>query len=196
MRLVAGLFVGGRASRMGGVAKGLLVAPDGEPIIARTRRLLEGAGATCVLVGAHAAYAGLELDTVPDDPSATGPLAGLLALLAHVGDGQAIAVACDMPLLTRDIVDRLVNAPPAPVVAPRREIPERGWVWEPLVARYDARLVLPVARRFASRGGRKLQLLLDTAGAQPLELRPEDEAALVDWDAPEHLPRAAARETR
>src|SRR5690606_17572789 len=40
-RVVAGIFVGGRGSRMGGLAKGLLEAPDGGPIVARTERMLE-----------------------------------------------------------------------------------------------------------------------------------------------------------
>jgi hypothetical protein len=34
--LFAGIFVGGRGRRMGGVAKGLLVTPDGAPLVERT----------------------------------------------------------------------------------------------------------------------------------------------------------------
>jgi molybdenum cofactor guanylyltransferase len=193
MQLLAGIFVGGRASRMGGVAKGLLVAPDGDPIVVRTRRLLEEAGAECVLVGGHPAYRGLGLEVVPDDPAADGPLAGILALLARAADRTAIAVACDMPFIGRDIARRLVEAPPAPIVAARRRAEEKGRdVWEPLFARY-APSVLPVARDFAKRGERKLQLLLDRAGARPLVLEPAEEAMLTDWDT---LPPAAARDSK
>ena len=196
MHLLAGIFVGGRASRMGGVAKGLLVAPDGEPIVLRTRRILEAAGAECVLVGAHPAYADLGLEVIPDDPAAEGPLAGLLALLARASDrGAAIAVACDMPFIGRDIVRRLVEAPAAPIVAARRWAAERGRdVWEPLFARYSCDpSVLPIARAFASSGERKLQLLLDTAGARALALRPEEEAMLADWDT---LPAVGTRDSK
>ncbi|MBX3206566.1 MAG: NTP transferase domain-containing protein [Labilithrix sp.] len=194
MHPVAGIFVGGRASRMGGIAKGLLVAPDGEPIVARTRRILEEAGAVCVLVGAHPAYFQLGLEVVPDDPGAEGPLAGLLALLARAGDRPALAVACDMPLFGRAIVRRLLEAPLAPIVAPRRRAPELGRdVWEPLFARYDSAVVLSTARALAARGERKLQRLLDAAGAQPLALTPEEEATLTDWDT---LPVAASRDTK
>jgi molybdopterin-guanine dinucleotide biosynthesis protein A len=197
MELVAGIFVGGRASRMGGVAKGLLVSPDGEPILHRTRRILEDAGARCVLVGANAAYADLGWEVLADDASASGPLAGILALLAYAGDRFALAVACDMPLIAPDLVRRLIDAPPAPIVAPRRRdrVHDRE-LWEPLFARYESRTVLPVARVFASEGGRKLQLLLDRAGARALALTSADDLSLTDWDAPGDLPEAAPRGTR
>jgi molybdopterin-guanine dinucleotide biosynthesis protein A len=206
---IAGIFVGGRASRMHGVAKGLLAAPDGSPIVLRTRRILEDLGVSCVLVGAHPAYAELGLETLADDPAAEGPLAGLLALLAHAGPRHALAVACDMPLLTREIVRRLLDAPPAPVVAPRHACAVRDrdatvtggaraarLLWEPLFARYDAPVVLPIARAFAKRGGKRLQLLLDEAGAEPLPLGTSEEETLTDWDAPDDLPQAGARGTR
>ncbi|MCW5835504.1 MAG: NTP transferase domain-containing protein [Labilithrix sp.] len=193
MHLLAGIFVGGRASRMGGVAKGLLAAPDGEPIALRTRRILEEAGATCVLVGAHPAYAGLGLELVLDDPAAEGPLGGLLALLERAGDRAALAVACDMPFLRGELVRRLVDAPSAPVVAPRRQAPEKGRaVWEPLFARYDAPAVLPIARALAARGERRLQRVLDAAGARALALEPGEEATLTDWDT---LPAAGSRDS-
>jgi molybdopterin-guanine dinucleotide biosynthesis protein A len=189
MQLVAGIFVGGRASRMGGVAKGWLMSPEGEPIVRRTRRILEAAGASCVLVGAHSGYAELRLDALPDDAAAEGPLAGLLALFTHAADRHALAVACDMPFFSASLVRRLIDAPPAPVVAPRRRDRVRGLdVWEPLFARYDARAVLPSARAFAVGGGRKLQGWLDDVGARPLVLTPEDEEELEDWDAPADLP--------
>ena len=188
--LIAGIFVGGRGSRMGGIPKGLLLAPDGEPIVLRTRRLLEAAGASVLLVGTHPGYAGLGLERLSDDASATGPLAGLLALLRRAGGGAAIAVACDMPRLSPGLVRRLVEeAPDAPVVAPRRQVPGRGWVWDPLFARYDPRRVEPVARGLAAEGKTRLQLVLDAAGAEALDLADGQLADLIDWDSPEDLHR-------
>ncbi len=195
MHLLAGIFVGGRARRMGGVAKGLLPAPDGEAIVVRTRRLLEAAGAECVLVGTHPAYASVGLETLADDAAADGPLAGLLALLSRAsatGARWAIAVACDMPFIDQELVQRLVDAPPAPVVAPRHANERGRAVWEPLFARYDPAIV-DIARTYASGGGKKLQVLLDMAGAAPLELSPERTALLTDWDA---LPLASPRDSK
>lgn len=174
---------------MGGAAKGLLHAPCGRPIVLRTRSIVEAVGAVCVLVGAHPAYAELGLSFLPDDPAGSGPLGGLLALLQltrlTLGEsGTAIAIACDMPQLTTDLIHRLLAAPPSPVVAPRRHHAERGWLWEPLIARYDPGAVLPGARAFAARGGTRLQSLLDELGASPLPPELGDAAALVDWDTP------------
>jgi molybdopterin-guanine dinucleotide biosynthesis protein A len=186
---IAGLFVGGKGSRMGGAAKGLLPAPGGRPIVLRTRSIVEAVGGVSVLVGAHPAYAELGLSVLPDDSAATGPLAGLLALLQFtwltLGEsGRALAIACDMPHLTTDLIHRLLAASSSAVVAPRRHHPERGWLWEPLIARYDPGAVLPGARAFAARGGTRLQSLLDELGASALPPELGDAAALVDWDTP------------
>jgi len=178
---------------MGGLDKGRLVAPDGSPIALRTKRLLEEAGLACVLVGTpRAAYDELALPALADDPAAAGPLAGLLALLAWAGERAALAVACDLPRLDRALIERLVGAPPAAVVAPRRiaepgsgRRPGRQAVWEPLFARYDPPRVLPVARALAASGVHRLQRLLDDAGAIALPLSRDEEALLDDWDRPE-----------
>ena len=179
--MLAGIFVGGRGLRMGGVAKGLLRGHDGTPLVLRAQRLFLAAGLTPVLVGTHEAYAGLGIAQLADDPSTTGPLAGILALLER---GGGLAVACDMPAFTAEAVDRLCAAPPAEIVAPRHVARDLGRVvWEPLFARY-AGTVLPLARRFAERGERKLQRLLDEVGATPLPLTASEERWLTDWDVP------------
>ena len=85
--MLAGVFVGGAGSRMGGVAKGLLRAPDGQPSVVRTVRMLSALGIPCGLVGAHAAYAEvakeLDVPVVADVPVGIGPLGGLVGLLQH-----------------------------------------------------------------------------------------------------------------
>lgn len=174
---------------MGGAPKGLLPSPSGEPIVTRLASLLAGAGLDVVLVGRHEAYAALGLSQIPDAPGIEGPLAGLVALLAHAEAAHAvrtsaskhvIAVACDMPFVTASLVARLLEAPPAAITAPR--IDGR---WQPFFARYDAARVLPVAREHASRGVFALQRLFDACEAKALELSPEHARDLDDWDRPE-----------
>jgi molybdopterin-guanine dinucleotide biosynthesis protein A len=187
MLILGGIFVGGRASRMGGIAKGLLPTSEGGvSIVTRTVALLRAEEVTPLLVGAHPAYSGLGLETLTDDPAARGPLAGLLSLLRRARRARVIAVACDMPFLTSGLVRRLLQEQPsAPVLAPRSwdERLQRP-LWEPLFARYEASIVLPIAERLAAAGIGKLQVLLEEAGAVPLALDPTDRAALVDWDTP------------
>jgi molybdopterin-guanine dinucleotide biosynthesis protein A len=184
--VIAGLFVGGRGERFGGAAKGLLTAPGGGTLVDRWRAVLKEAGVDVVLVGRHEAYASLGLETLDDTPAGIGPLGGLIALLTRAtraGDGQALALACDMPFVSAGLVRRLVAAPPALIVAPWRD--EH---WEPFCARYDAFAVLPHALRRLATGKHGLQPLLVDLGAVALAPDPADAHELDDWDEPGDLP--------
>jgi len=178
---VAGILVGGRALRMGGMAKGLLTTSSGETLVARWRRLFDELGSPCWLVGQHEAYADMDIECLSDDPPHIGPLGGLIALLSRAGDGRAIAVACDMPFVSLELLRKLASYPSgAPVVAPRR-----GRLWEPLFARYEAPRVIAAARERALSGEHALQGLLDDLGTDPLPLDASELYQLRDWDRPE-----------
>jgi molybdopterin-guanine dinucleotide biosynthesis protein A len=177
---VAGVFVGGPGVRMGGRPKGLLRGPDGSTLVERWRAMLAELGVPLVLVGEAEAYEGLGLPMLRDEPPGVGPLGGLVALLRHAGEGPALAFACDMPFVSRALVERLLAAPSdAPIVAPRRDAR-----WEPLCARYDAARVLPLAVARAASPHHSLKRLLDDAGAAALPLLPHEDAELRDWDSP------------
>ena len=177
---VVGVFVGGAASRYGGVPKGLLSAPSGEQsLVARLASIAQSLGLDVVLVGEHPAYATLGLPTLRDVPGARGPLGGLAALLEYAGERPAIALACDLPHVTRDLLARLASAPSAAVVAARRA--ER---WEPLFARYAPLLCLDSVRAAISQQRFALQSLLTDLGARVLPLSPDEECLLHDWDSP------------
>jgi len=194
---LAGIFVGGPARRMGGRPKGLLEGPGGVTLVERWRAMLVDLGAEVVLVGDAAAYAGLGLPVIADEPAGVGPLGGLVGLLRHGGTGagtgtgtggslgarHVLAVACDMPFVSRALVERLLAAPDdAPIVAPRRD-----GRWEPLCARYDPIRVLPLAAARAASPYHSLQRLLDDAGAAPLPLAPHEADELHDWDSPDDV---------
>jgi molybdopterin-guanine dinucleotide biosynthesis protein A len=183
--LIAGILVGGAAVRMGGRAKGRLVAPSGEAIVERWRAILQHAVGKVLLVGSAEAYASLDLEAIADDPPGIGPLGGLVALLRRAGNEPSLAVACDMPYVSRGLVERLASSPQtAPVIAPRLQ-----GRWEPLFARYDSPRVLPIATSLAAGKAHSLQRLLDTAGAAELPLGPGEDEQLRDWDIPVDLPR-------
>jgi molybdopterin-guanine dinucleotide biosynthesis protein A len=182
--VLAGIFVGGASERMGGTAKGLLMAPGGESIVSRCCRVLAKAGVSeIVLVGRNPAYASFRLEAIDDRPAGVGPIGGILAMLEHARGAPCIAIACDMPYVTEALVGKMIRAPAAPVTAPRR-----AHRWEPLFARYDA-CVLPVARRNVSAGVYSLQRLLAEAGAAMLPISDDEREALDDWDTPEDVSR-------
>jgi molybdopterin-guanine dinucleotide biosynthesis protein A len=189
MEPLIGIFVGGKATRFGGVAKGMLPAPDtGEPIVARLSRLCrEAVVADVVLVGSSAAYAALGLPSLEDAPGAAGPLGGLSALLAEATrrGTTALALAGDLPYVTRDMVARVASfAPLSPAVAPRQ-----SGVWQPLFARYEPAQCSPLLQAAVAEGTFRARAVLEKLGDRVIELPLDaNEAALLaDWDRPEDM---------
>jgi molybdenum cofactor guanylyltransferase len=192
-RSLVGIFVGGRGSRMGGVAKGLLKAPDSEATLVE-RLLGELASAApdadVVLVGDATPYAALGLRAVDDAPRGIGPLGGLLGLLLEaerITASHALALACDLPRLDAALLTRLLNEA---VSANALVVPQAG-VRNPLVARYRVAVALPAAREVMQAGKRSLQAVLDALaeGVQTLPVSATEAAKLDDWDSPEDVQR-------
>ena len=187
---LVGIFVGGRARRMGGVPKGLLASPGGEPLVRRLSRIALDAldAPRVVLVGAAGPYLDLGLENLEDDPAGIGPIGGLAALLAHAersGSSCAIALATDLPYLEAPLLGRLIgHAPDAAAVAPRQD-----GVWQPLCARYAPSEALAAARICIHGGNRALHDVLDALGlrASELVLTREEIEQLRDWDTPDDI---------
>lgn len=192
MRLIVGIFVGGRARRFGGIAKGLLKTADGRPIIERTLDLARQAlpGAPVFLVGDAGAYGELGLPQLNDIPAGIGPLGGLSALLRQAREADfdgALALACDMPALDAELLGRLAHeSAGALALAPRPE----GGPWSALSARY-ATGALPELERAIADGERAFQRLFARlgAGAAELPLTSAELERLIDWDRPEDVRR-------
>lgn len=186
---ILGIFVGGASRRMGGRPKGLLPAPVSAPVTLVESLVAAGraAGLAPVLVGAAEAYAAAVpgVPRLADSPAGVGPLGGLNALLQAAGEGEAIAVACDMPYVDAAILERLARHPSAAdAVAPRR-----AGRWEPMLARYRAPAARPVLERALAEGVRSFQELFERLGVEPLELDAALERALIDWDTPDAVGR-------
>jgi molybdopterin-guanine dinucleotide biosynthesis protein A len=149
------ILAGGRATRMGGIDKGLVdVAgrPMVEHIIERlrpqTRALIINANRS------HERYAAYGLPVVGDDfGDFAGPLAGMAAGLAKAPTPWAVTVPCDSPLLPPDLVARLWTAL-------QREGAELAVAWaeermQPVFALLPQAL-LPSLRGFLAGGDRKI----------------------------------------
>jgi len=148
------LVAGGKATRLGGAAKGLLRA-GGEPIAARSLRLFGELFAGALIVANDPApYAALGAPIVADVVAGKGAPGGLHAALAAAPTPWVFTAGCDMPFLSREGILLL---------AARREGVEAVIVeWqgrlEPLHA-FWSRACLPyVARRLAD-GDPSLQSL-------------------------------------
>lgn len=185
--MLCGIFIGGRAQRMGGEPKGLLSAPTGEPIVVRLACIARDVGLTPVWVGlrdsphAELYRAALpDLRELDDRPRGIGPLGGLAGLLA-AGDAPVLALACDLPRVSPQLLTRLMHEhAQADVLAPREQF------WQPLCARYAPRIAPQVERAIAS-GTRSFQRLFDALEVQALALSAHERVLLRDWDTPEDV---------
>jgi molybdopterin-guanine dinucleotide biosynthesis protein A len=196
-QLLVGIFVGGRGSRMGGVAKGLLRAPDSE--LSLVERLLgelakAAPRAEVVLVGAAEPYASLGLSSVSDEPPGVGPLGGLLGLLGHAerrGATGVLALACDLPRLDAALLTRLLNE----AGEANALVTEQAGVRNPLVARYAVRRAQIAARAAFDAGQRSLQAVLDRLEPTVACLRLSDDEArtLDDWDTLTEVERGGGK---
>jgi len=103
------ILAGGKASRMSGTDKGLVIY-HGQPLI---RHVLSVAATQCeqILVSANRnlqAYRALGLtvysDKLRDFP---GPLAGLISCAPHIKTPYTIVLSCDMPNISAKIIEQL-----------------------------------------------------------------------------------------
>ncbi len=109
MQITATILSGGRATRMGGVDKGLVLLKD-KPLIAHVITRL-APQVDELLINANReietyermGYSVLK-DEIHDFP---GPLAGFLLGLKHAKHDYVLTVPCDSPLLPLDLVHRL-----------------------------------------------------------------------------------------
>jgi molybdopterin-guanine dinucleotide biosynthesis protein A len=110
----AAILAGGKATRYGGVAKGLLRLPDGVAIIERLLRVVGETAITEIVICANDAtsYAHLGHEIIADAVPDAGPLGGIAAALRHFAgraDGVLI-LPCDMPAITEREIGALVQA--------------------------------------------------------------------------------------
>jgi molybdenum cofactor guanylyltransferase len=110
--ITAIVLAGGRATRMGGMDKGL-VELAGRPMIAHVLASL-APQVERVLINAnrnHARYAAFGWPVVADDDAGfLGPLAGLAAGLRAADTPLVLTAPCDCPLLAPDLAARLYSA--------------------------------------------------------------------------------------
>jgi molybdenum cofactor guanylyltransferase len=193
---LVGLFVGGRGSRLGGVAKGNLQTADGERLIARLIDVCREAlkQPDLVLVGAADWYADLGLPTLGDAPVGVGPIGGLRALLLAAearGVPSVLALACDLPFVSVALVRRLATEQlDAAFLSPRD-----GEFWQPLMARYHTAAALAAVDASLAQGERALKSVAARLGpqARALVIDELERLELRDCDSPSDLAAAGVR---
>jgi molybdopterin-guanine dinucleotide biosynthesis protein A len=148
------IFAGGRASRLGGVNKALLEV-GGSTIVARILAALGPLVDERVLLANDATLAELEDVSLVFDPTPhAGVLPALAAGLASATGELCLAVACDMPFVSRELFAHLLGVQrlsDADVVIPRTA----GYL-EPMHAVYRREPVLQAIRAVLARGEQRM----------------------------------------
>lgn len=106
------ILAGGRATRMGGIDKGLIVVA-GQPMVQHVlQRLAPQVGSLLINANRNQdTYGALGAQVVADRmPEFPGPLAGMASGLAAAETDWVVTVPCDSPLLPDDLAQRLVTA--------------------------------------------------------------------------------------
>jgi molybdopterin-guanine dinucleotide biosynthesis protein A len=195
MRGVTGaVLAGGRSTRLG--RDKALLTLHGEPLLARTVRLLR---AVCdeVLVVGPPERAAVVPDTrvLPDERPGSGPLGGIATALRAMAGDRLLAVATDMPLLRPALLHYLLTASHGfDVTVPRVE----GRTHQ-LCAVYS-RACLPLIDAQLARGDFKIDRFFTQVRLRIVdeaELRPYDPELLsfrnvnteADWQAVQALTR-------
>jgi molybdopterin-guanine dinucleotide biosynthesis protein A len=148
------IFGGGRATRLGGVNKALLEV-CGAPIIDRILEALEPLSDETVLLTNDTALENrTALRMVYDSEPHAGVLPALAAGLAEASSELCLAVACDMPFVSRRLFELLLELQAqseADVVIPR----SAGYL-EPMHAVYRRASVEPAIRAALARGEQRM----------------------------------------
>jgi molybdopterin-guanine dinucleotide biosynthesis protein A len=155
------LVAGGRAERLGGIAKGLLRV-DGEPIAARTLRLFRGLFPEVLVVASDPApYLALGAPVIPDALPGKGAPGGLHAALRSASTCWVFAAGCDMPFLSADAIRFLWarrGSAPAAAVAWERGLEGLHAFW--------SRAALPTVERMLREGDPSFRQLAAALGAR------------------------------
>lgn len=175
--ITALILAGGKATRLGGIAKHELVV-DGETIFQRQVRVL-APRVHEIVVSSPRDIAGYR--TVRDIIADIGPFAGVAAGLAACTTPWLLVVAGDMPHITAELVDRMIALRGDDAVALRV-----GTVIEPLLCVLNVR-VRPVVDRRLVEGRHDMKGLLADAGLVVRWIDDADPRALRNVNSPDDL---------
>ena len=174
------ILAGGKATRLGGIAKHELVI-DGRSIFERQVAVLAPRVDEIIVSGADIAGYRNVVDRVAN----AGPLAGIAAGLAASTAAWLLIVAGDMPHLTGELIDSLIAARAPELDAVGLRV---GGLPEPLCCLVHARIRETVERRLAA-GRLKASGVLTDEGLRVRWLTDADPAALRNFNSPSDLPR-------
>jgi len=160
------ILAGGQGRRMGGDKATLVLG--GRTLLQRTVDLVRAAGGAPLVIGrlrpADEVAGAPQSDETPPGGRPAGPLPALRHGLAHCGTPVAVALACDLPLLTAELL-RFLAAEGERFDA---VVPRAAGELQVLAAGYGRGCLAPIDRHLAG-GGLAIHGFLETVRLKILE---------------------------
>ena len=184
--LIAGILIGGQSRRMG-QCKALLPL-RGRTFVEHVVDVASTVADEIVILGnLNLNIPGLSgIARLSDPPGCVGPLAGLSSLLEYAGSRWSLLLACDMPMLTVEVLERLIQARDESVDAVVFRRLDHECEFHVCCAAYHPR-ALPAVRAELSTGVGKIQNVLRAVRCTALIPAAEEEERLVNVNTPEDL---------
>ncbi|MBS2210888.1 molybdenum cofactor guanylyltransferase [Carboxylicivirga mesophila] len=180
MKSITGIILaGGLSSRMG-QDKGL-IQYKGRTLLEYCINALKPMCSEIIISSNNLEYEQFGFRVIADVYQKVGPIGGLYSALAEAGNEDVIVCPCDMPFITTELFDKLLNEKgenkaAIAVSAINKIYPTLG---------YYHKSCLPVILQFIEQGQYKLQLLIKELKAQTILI--EDDKSLLNFNSPEDL---------
>jgi molybdenum cofactor guanylyltransferase len=169
------VLAGGRSSRMG--RDKALLEWQGIPLALRAAETLRPFVSEVKLLGPSSRFAHLGIPVIEDEPAVAGPLAGLCAALEHSRFDWNLFLACDLPLVTPQLIEIIVRK--ANLCTAQAVVPQTGEARQPLCAAYH-RNCLPIIRAAIAWGERSINRILGDVRTE--SLGPDGAMEARQWD--------------
>ena len=174
------VLAGGRSSRMG--TNKALLRLGGRTLVEIAAGKVRQATGSVTIVGQPEIYGRLGFPVIPDQRSGAGPLAGIESALRHSRAEWNLVVACDMPGLAVETLQRIcgegLRDPAAGCILPQNA----DGMAEPLCALYHKRLLAAISAALDA-GIRKITAAL--AGQAVHSLRMTGDGEFQNINTPE-----------
>ena len=168
------VLAGGRSSRMG--RDKALIEIGGRTLLQRALTTLAPQVDELLVIGDPVKYGHAAARVIADDVPGVGPLGGIVTAMRHAHHARLLVLACDMPHVNLQLVERLKQG-----LSPDRSalVPVCDGHVEPLAAAYHRRC-LPLFEEQVRRNALKLSDALEAAGATFVQICPGEDGWPVD----------------
>ena len=175
LKTTLAILAGGKATRLGGINKALIEI-EGETIISKIHRAL---GPICneVIIISNQAQTDYRIPakTHPDIIENCGPLGGIHSAFHHSSNEIILVVSCDMPFISINIANQLIDAYIKNQPKVDAVIPTLNGFNEPLLAIYSKRLSTKISEILSDRKGHRITDLLDKCNTIKVEIEASPE---------------------